>query len=266
MVLCLTMSVSDSMKGDLEVGRQHLRAGRFSEAASAFRSITEQDPSNDSAWQLLGGALSQQNEWPGAVIALRKALELNPSEVRHYYNLAVALKEGLGRTHDARLYLERGLERDPDHAPSRKLLSELTPITDAPGYDQKASQVQAARVERSQQPLTSKQLALGVGAALGAGLLATALSYWISEQVGAGGVLTAIGTGWLVGLATVKGCGQGGKVPGQVAMGVAILFLLPICLFFLFSAGQVTAFRIFVYTLALFLGVQRAYITALTAR
>lgn len=259
------MSTSNEIEVELAAGREHLKAGRYAEAATAFRAVTQQESSNETAWQLLGGALSQQSDWPGAVLALRKALELNPTEVRHYYNLAVALKEGLGRIHDARLYLERGLERDPNHAPSRKLLTELSPLTDAPGYDAKVSQTQAARVERSRQPLTTRQIFLGVVVAIGAGIVATALSYGIARLVGNGGVLTAIGTGWLIGLAAAKGCGHGGKVPGQIAMGVALFFLLPICLYYSLQGGA-TAFSLFIYTIALFFGVQRAYITALTAR
>lgn len=256
------MSTSNETETALATGREHLKAGRYTEATVLLRDIAKKEPSNETAWQLLGGALSQQSDWPGAVGALRKALELNPAEVRNYYNLAVALKEGLGRLHDARLYLERGLEHDPSHEPSRKLLRELTPLTDAPDYDQRPQQQQQQEpLFQGAPPLTTGRVALGVGAGVAAALLSILLWFFIKATLGVGGILVAIGSGWLIGLATAKGCGQGGKVPAQIAAGVAALFLTPVCLLFGLGNG-VDWFRILIYGLSLFFGVQRAYLTA----
>jgi tetratricopeptide (TPR) repeat protein len=251
----------------LQSGREHLKAGRFSEAATAFRDITQHEPTNDEAWQLLGGALSQLQDWPAAVSAFRRAQELSPNTVRHYYNLAVALKEGLGRNDDARLYLERALELDPTHAPSRELLGKLAALAEAPMPMAPQAQQQLPLAEEV--PLTAGRVALGFALGFLAGCVGMVLWYFISQALNMVGVIIAIGVGWLIGLATVKGCGQGGKTPARIAGGVTAFFLVPTCLFLglvPLLGGSRDFWGLLVYGLCLYFGIQRAYFTALTAR
>lgn len=258
--------MTDESTLSLQSGREHLKAGRFAEAADAFRTVTRLEPTNDEAWQLLGGALSQQQDWPSAVFAFRKAQELSPGTVRHYYNLAVALKEGLGRNDDARLYLERALELDPSHAPSRELLGKLRPLTDpvAP-----APQAQLTQPQAKEEPLTAGKVALGVFLGFLAGCVGMTLWFFISRALNMVGVIIAMGVGWLIGLATAKGCGQGGRTTARIAGGVAAFFLVPTCLLLgigPFLAGDRDYLGLLVYALCLYFGIQRAYFTALTAR
>ena len=90
----------DVTNPEYEEGKAHLRAREFAEAAAAFQRLLATRPDDAEAWQFLGAARSQTREWPTAVAAFRKAAALDPS-VRNRYNLAVALKEGLGRNDEA---------------------------------------------------------------------------------------------------------------------------------------------------------------------
>jgi len=50
------------------------KAGKFAEAATAWRSVTQHDPRNAAAWASLGLVLSRLQEYPEAASAYRKAL------------------------------------------------------------------------------------------------------------------------------------------------------------------------------------------------
>jgi tetratricopeptide (TPR) repeat protein len=182
------------VSGRYEVGKAHLRAREFAEAVLAFQSLTSADPGDAEAWQLLGAAQSQNKNWPGAISAFRKAEALEPS-ARNQYNLAVALSEGLSRHDEARLYVERALEKDPEHKPSQELHAQLVARTAAPQYDTRQVQAQVQRLERQGSPVPLGRRFLGIFVAIIVSLIASII--WVKLPIG--GPLVGFGAGWLVG-------------------------------------------------------------------
>ena len=58
---------------------QSLREGDVEKAHSELLDFLKKEPSNDSAWYLLGGILRRQQLWGEAINALNKAKFLNPA-------------------------------------------------------------------------------------------------------------------------------------------------------------------------------------------
>ena len=250
----------DSTNSVYDEGKAHLRAKEFAEAAAAFQKLVTANPDDAEAWQFLGAARSQMREWPTAVNAFRKAEALE-SSVRNRYNLAVALKEGLGRNDEARLYLERALEQDPAHAPSKELLGELVAMTSAAAYDSRQVQAQVAVLERQGATLPTGRKALGILVAVVAAMVVC----YIWTLLPIGGPLIALCSGWLVGILTAKACGQGGRTPAQIAGWVAGIFFLPLCSLFVISAlSRSDILGVLFNIIAIPVGISQAYKIALT--
>ena len=243
-----------------EVGKAHLRTREFVEAAAAFHRLVEADPDDAEAWQFLGAAQSQNKDWPAAISAFRKAEALD-SSARNQYNLAVALSEGLGRHDEARLYVERALEKDPEHAPSKQLLAQLVARTMAPAYDARQAQTHIQQIERQRDPVPRARKFLGVFVAIVVSLIACGI--WLVFPFR---VLVAFGAGWLVGLLTAKACGRGGQTAARIAGWTSAVFFIPLCGRFLYlDALEGISLYLLLDLLAMYLSVSQAYKIAYNA-
>ena len=114
-------------------GAALMRLGRFPEAAQALRRAVELDPTDEGSWRLLGGALASQGDSAGAVAAFERAAQLAPSSAKNQYNLAVAL-QNTDRLYEAKTRLEQALALDPDYDQARNLLDELVRQGETRGY------------------------------------------------------------------------------------------------------------------------------------
>ncbi|WP_309712624.1 tetratricopeptide repeat protein [Armatimonas sp.] len=254
----------DSTNPEYDEGKAFLRARQFTEAATAFQKLVETNPDDAEAWQFLGAARSQTREWPSAVAAFRKAESLD-SSVRNRYNLAVALKEGLGRNDEARLYLERALEQDPEHEPTKELLGQLVALTAAPQYDTRQAQAQLAYLDCLGAPVPTARMVLGTLVAVAVTVVACGLWFALRVFTGFGGPLVALGAGWLVGLLTAKACGRGGVTAARISGWVSGIFFVPLCVFFIVDAymsGNILGLLLNI--LAIFVGISQAYRIAMT--
>lgn len=252
----------DETNARYEPGKAHLRAKEFTEATAAFQKLTVADPQDAEAWQFLGAAQSQSKNWAAAVSAFRKAEALEPT-ARNRYNLAVALSEGLSRHDEARLYLERALEADPNHAPSKTFLKQVIALSAAPTYDPQQAQRRMSQLERQRGPIPLGRTVLGgVVAVVVAG--ATCWLWNLASQFVGSGPLVAYGAGWLVGLLTAKACGRGGRTPALLAGGVAgVAFVILGGI--LISRAPDDWIWIIVNVLAVVVGTRQAYRIALAA-
>jgi Flp pilus assembly protein TadD len=84
----------------------------FAEAETLFTKAIARNGQSPFLRHLLGEAQRALGNYEAAAAAYRGALRLDPALSRAYFGLAVALR-ALGRPHDAAIYLERYLGREP---------------------------------------------------------------------------------------------------------------------------------------------------------
>jgi tetratricopeptide (TPR) repeat protein len=114
-----------------EQGILRLKEGRFAEAAGALADAVAQDASDVGAWRLLGGALSALEDTAGAVAAFQRTVELDGSQPKNHYNLALAL-QAAGDRRGARQHLTHALQLDPSYEQATLRLRELDALPTAP--------------------------------------------------------------------------------------------------------------------------------------
>ena len=100
---------------NLAFALEHLRAGRFAEAAIAYQAILERDPANIEALHFLGIVAFQQGRHAEAERCIRAALALNPANAPAHNNLANAVA-AQGRLSEAIAGYRRALELSPNYA------------------------------------------------------------------------------------------------------------------------------------------------------
>lgn len=105
-------------------GSSLVREGRVAEAAEAFRSALEEDPSSGIAWDGLGRLHIAANEWTEAEEALGEAVRVDPNLRRAHYHRALA-QQALGRTHEAITSLRRALDVAPTYTLALRELGTL---------------------------------------------------------------------------------------------------------------------------------------------
>ena len=79
---------------------EHYQNGRFNEAEKLAVSITNEFPTHQFAWKVLGAVLNQLGRISESVVAKEKAVQLAPNDAEAHYNLGNTLKE-LGRLDEA---------------------------------------------------------------------------------------------------------------------------------------------------------------------
>ena len=98
-----------------EEGNDLLHAGAVASAALAFEAACQKDSQHVEAWQQLGHALQESEKDPLAVIALRKAVELDPLCLPNYLSLSASLTNE-GHAGAALGILRQWLRYHPEYA------------------------------------------------------------------------------------------------------------------------------------------------------
>jgi len=100
----------------------HHQAGRLAEAEQVCRQIIAAEPTNASAWYLLGLIVDQSGDEPHqqrrldeAIACYQRALELTPQFIQAHHNLGNAFYKQ-GRYEDAHVSYQRAIDLQPDLA------------------------------------------------------------------------------------------------------------------------------------------------------
>ena len=93
-------------------GLAHANLHQWDRAADCYRRAAADDPHNQLMFELLGEALQEKGDLPGAMAAWRQALELQPAYLDASLNLAVALAQS-GNTDEAVKLLTTALQAHP---------------------------------------------------------------------------------------------------------------------------------------------------------
>lgn len=88
---------------------------RFAEAVEAYEHVVGREPDDFESWNNLGNARSATGDLDGSVVALEKAMALNPFAPPTRLNLAVALRS-VGRADEAEAILRTTAEEFPEDA------------------------------------------------------------------------------------------------------------------------------------------------------
>lgn len=77
-------------KSALEIGKEKLKMGDIPGAVLCFEAAAQQMPNSAEAWFLLGTTQAENEQDPLAITALKKSLEINPTQLEAYITLAAA--------------------------------------------------------------------------------------------------------------------------------------------------------------------------------
>ena len=115
------LALEEAVKNEPDNPQNLIRLGRLysadlnqpCEAARIYGLLTQVSPDDPVAWRLLGRFRKRCGETAVAVDAFRRAIELNPEEVRVYSEMALALSD-LGRHEEAVTWVEQAVRRGPE--------------------------------------------------------------------------------------------------------------------------------------------------------
>jgi protein O-mannosyl-transferase len=93
-------------------GLAHAGLRQWAQAADCYRRAAEAEPHNQLMFELLGEALQEKGDLPGATMAWQRALSLQPGYLDASINLAVALAQ-TGDTDDAVAMLTAAIQANP---------------------------------------------------------------------------------------------------------------------------------------------------------
>ncbi|MFL2503485.1 MAG: tetratricopeptide repeat protein, partial [Candidatus Azotimanducaceae bacterium] len=99
----------------------YYQAGRLAEAEELAISLTQEFPTHQFAWKVLGAVLGQTGRKPEAVDATQKAIALFPQDAELHSNLGKILKE-LGRLDEAEASYRKAIALEPDYAETHSSL------------------------------------------------------------------------------------------------------------------------------------------------
>ena len=114
-----------SPEGERNLAAILFEAGRYREAADAYRRLVAADPGDAALRTSLAGALGALGRLDEALAELKVASELDPLNVEAYHNRGVVL-ERQGRPEDAAEQYRIALRYSPQYEPSRRALLRLT--------------------------------------------------------------------------------------------------------------------------------------------
>jgi len=89
--------------------------GRYEEAATQAKAMTERFPQHGFGWKVSGGVLKQMGRSAEALAPLQKAAALSPGDAEAHFNLGLVFHD-LGRLEEAEASYRRALEIRPDFA------------------------------------------------------------------------------------------------------------------------------------------------------
>jgi predicted TPR repeat methyltransferase len=89
--------------------------GRYAEAATLTRSLTERFPQHGFGWNVLGAVLKQMGQSAEALVPMQKAAALSPGDSNVHCNLGAMLQD-MGRSAEAEVSLRRALQINPSNA------------------------------------------------------------------------------------------------------------------------------------------------------
>jgi tetratricopeptide (TPR) repeat protein/MFS family permease len=105
----LNLAISLKNSGDNQKAQQH-----FSKALKEFKSEANENPNEPLIWERTGTTHAIIGDFASAVTAFKKALALNPSNVRYYDYLATALQRE-GKVSEAVKVLQQGINLMNNH-------------------------------------------------------------------------------------------------------------------------------------------------------
>ena len=99
----------------------HYQTGRYGDAEKLAISITQEFPTHQLGWKVLGAVLKQTGRISESLAASQKSVQLIPQDAGAHYNLGFILQE-LGRLEEAEASYTQAIELKPDYAEARNNL------------------------------------------------------------------------------------------------------------------------------------------------
>ena len=137
-----------SPTGDRNLASLHFEAGRYREAAEAYRKLIAEKPDDGALHASLAGTLGAMGDYDGALTELGEAEKLSPLNPEIYHNRGVIL-ERRGKTEEAIEQYRRAVRYSPDYEPSRSALQRLTGSADPSAPRTDAEKLAATMAERA---------------------------------------------------------------------------------------------------------------------
>lgn len=100
------------MRIDLELAGLLIASRQYDEAQTIARKILATDPNNAQAHVILGQKYAMTQDFPNAILEIRKAIELNPGRVENYTALAALLLSS-GKPEEAEAAVKKAVEANP---------------------------------------------------------------------------------------------------------------------------------------------------------
>ena len=129
---------------------EHYQNGRLSDAEKLATSITQEFPTNQFAWKVLGAVLKQTGRISESLAASQKSVRLSPQDAETHYNLGNTLKE-LGRLDEAEASYRKVIAFKPESAEAYynlgNTLKELGRLGEAEASCRQAIELKPAYVE-----------------------------------------------------------------------------------------------------------------------
>jgi len=87
-------------KAEMQELINHYQNGLYGDTESLAILLTQQFPNHQFGWKILGVVLAKTDRRSEAIVVIKKAIALTPSDAEVYYNLGLVLQE-LGRLNEA---------------------------------------------------------------------------------------------------------------------------------------------------------------------
>ncbi len=137
-----------SPRGERNLAAIHFQAGRYREAAEAYRRLVAADPEKASLRASFAGALGALERYDQALAELTRAIELEPLNVEAYHNRAVIF-ERRGEPEKAVADYRTAVRYNPQYEPSRQALLRLTGSADVRAPESEAEARAAQLVQEA---------------------------------------------------------------------------------------------------------------------
>ena len=109
------LKVNNPSQQQLNILLGHYQNGQLDDAEKLSISITNEFPTHQFAWKVLGAVLNQLGRIPESLVAKEKAVKLSPNDAEAHNNLGNTLKE-LGRLEESEVSYNQAIALKPDFA------------------------------------------------------------------------------------------------------------------------------------------------------